>query len=78
MTIFINTKGNPSLGIGVCARCNRKFPLDELRSDRNNPGLIVCREDNDEFDPYRLPARPADRLVLPFTRPDVPLATGDE
>jgi hypothetical protein len=33
----------------------------------------VCREDLDEFDPYRLPARQTERINLPFVRPDVPL-----
>jgi len=78
MSIFLDTKGKATLGIGICDRCKRKFPLGELKPDRNSPGLRVCKDDNDEFDPYRLPPRQADRLVLPFTRPDVPLAEGDE
>lgn len=71
MPIFLNTRGNPSLGIGICARCSEKYPLHELHSDPNYPGLKVCTDDLDAFDPYRLPAREADNLVLPFTRPDV-------
>lgn len=34
----------------------------------------MCREDWDELDPYRLPARQPDNLVLPFVRPDVDIA----
>lgn len=70
---FLNTRGRATLGIGICARCSLKFPLEELSPDRNSPGLMVCKADNDEFDPYRLPARQPDNITLPFTRPDVDL-----
>jgi hypothetical protein len=65
--------GHPFYAIGVCDRCNRTFILDELIEDGNLPGLRVCREDWDELDPYRLPPRQPDNLVLPFVRPDVPI-----
>ena len=65
--------GRPYYAVGICDRCNRRFFLDELIQDGNSPGLRVCREDWDELDPYRLPARQSDNLVLPFVRPDVPL-----
>jgi hypothetical protein len=54
------------------------FLLDELIQDGNLPGLRVCREDWDELDPYRLPPRQPDPLVLPFVRPDVPIALTPE
>jgi len=73
MPVFLNTRGNPTLGIGICSRCSRKFPLHELQSDPNYPGLRVCRADLDQFDPYRLPARQPETITLPFVRPDVPL-----
>lgn len=73
MPVFLNTRGNPTLGIGICSRCSRKFPLHELQSDPNYPGLRVCRDDTDQFDPYRLPARQPETITLPFVRPDVPL-----
>lgn len=76
MPKFLNTRGNPTLGIGVCGRCNRKFPLHQLHPDPNSPGLYVCGEDRDAFDPYRLPARQTERIVLPFVRPDVSVAIG--
>lgn len=63
------------LGIGICDRCKMKFKLDDLHDDPNIPGLKVCADDIDEIDGYRLPPRPADTAVLPFTRPDVPLET---
>jgi hypothetical protein len=66
--------GWPWYAVGICDRCNRRFPLHELIQDGNLPGLRVCREDWDELDPYRLPPREPDNLVLPFVRPDVPIA----
>jgi hypothetical protein len=47
--------------------------LTQLMSDPNSPGLRVCREDLDQLDPYRLPPRQPDNIVLPFVRPDTPL-----
>lgn len=73
MPIFLDTTGNASLAIAVCDRCNRKFPIGELSPDRNIPGLRVCREDNDEFDPWRLPPRQPENIALRWARPDVPL-----
>jgi hypothetical protein len=49
------------------------MPLLELMPDRNLPGLMVCKADNDEFDPYRLPARQTEQINLPFVRPDTPI-----
>lgn len=74
MTIFLNTRGNPTLGIGICGRCSRKMPLHELLDDPNIPGLKVCKEDRDQYDPYRLPARETENIVLPFVRPDEDVA----
>ena len=73
MPIFLDTSGRSTLGIGICDRCSRKFPLEELFADPNTPGLRVCEDDLDEYDPYRLPARKTEDLTLRFTRPDVPL-----
>lgn len=75
MPLFLNTKGNPSLGIGICSRCSIKMPLHKLHADPNFPGLRVCDKDMDHFDPYRLGPPPTDNIVLPFTRPDTPLPT---
>ena len=75
MPLFLDTTGNSTLGIGICARCSRKFPLGDLHADPNYPNLMVCREDTDQYDPYRLAPRAPDQIVLPFTRPDVPLNT---
>jgi len=75
MSIYLDTRGRSTLGIGLCARCSRKMSLDELFSDPNSPGLRVCREDLDNLDPYRLPPRQPDNITLPFVRPDSPLNT---
>lgn len=74
MPKFLNTTGEPTLGIGICDRCSKKFPLAELMPDRNSPGLMVCAADNDEYDPWRLPARQPEDITLPFYRPDTPIA----
>lgn len=73
MSRFLVPKGEPTFGIGICARCFRKMPLAHLRSDPNILGLMVCEKDADEYDPYRLGLVPVDDLRLPFVRPDVPL-----
>ena len=75
MPVYLSTRGKTTLGIGICGRCSRKFSLDDLYSDPNAPGLMVCKDDIDEYDPYRLPARQPDNIVLPFTRPDTPIPT---
>jgi hypothetical protein len=75
MSIYLDTTGEPTLGIGICARCSRKFKLAELHPDPNYPNLMVCKEDTDEYDPYRLAPRPPDQIVLPFNRPDTPINT---
>lgn len=76
MPIFLDTRGNSSLAVALCARCSRKFPIGELRPDPNARGLMCCKDDVDQLDPWRLPARPPDRVALRFARPDVPLSPG--
>lgn len=75
MGAYIDTTGHGTYAIGICDRCSRKFPLDELESDPNVPGLRVCREDRDDFDPYRLPPREVEEITLTYPRPDVSLTT---
>jgi hypothetical protein len=47
--------------------------LEDLYDDPNAPGLKVCLDDLDDYDPYRLAARPTEDINLIFTRPDRPL-----
>lgn len=75
MTEWLDPSGRTTYGIGLCDRCHQKFPLDELYRDPNAPGLRVCLEDLDVYDPYRLPARQTENIALPFTRPDESLDT---
>jgi hypothetical protein len=75
MSIYLDTRGLSTLGIGVCDRCSRKMSLTLLMSDPNSPGLRVCKEDLDQLDPYRLPPRQPDTITLPFVRPDTPIGT---
>jgi|SRR5579863_2550018 len=74
MPKFIDTRGHSTLGIAICARCKEKFPEDELREDPNYPGLFVCTDDLDQFDPWRLPAKEADRIILDHPRPDADIS----
>jgi len=73
MPIFLDTSGNSSLAVALCSRCSRKFPIGELRSDPNAPGLMCCKDDIDLFDPWRLAARGPDQIALRFARPDTSL-----
>lgn len=47
----------------------------DLMPDPNFPGMRVCKEDLDNFDPWRLPARQTENITLRFPRPDVSVAT---
>jgi hypothetical protein len=73
MPRYIDTRGHTKIAIGICARCSLKFPYDDLVPDPNFPGLYVCRDDIDQFDPYRLPARETEDITLDHARPDVPI-----
>lgn len=73
MPVFLDTTGRSTLAIAICGRCSRKFPYNELMPDPNYPGLRVCKDDLDEYDPYRLPARQTEDITLRFPRPDTPL-----
>lgn len=73
MAVFLDTTGRSTLAVAICGRCSRKFPYDELMPDPNYPGLRVCRDDLDDFDPYRLPVRQTENIALRYPRPDTPL-----
>lgn len=73
MSVFLDTRGRSTMAIAICGRCSRKFPYDDLMPDPNYPGLRVCKDDLDQYDPYRLPARQTENITLRFPRPDTPL-----
>jgi hypothetical protein len=75
MPEYINTTGNNRLAIAICGRCSLKFAIDELEPDINYPGLLVCKEDSDWYDPYRLPPRETEDITLTMPRPDTRLPT---
>ena len=75
MGIFLDTLGMSDIAIAVCDRCKMKRPHAVMRSDPNFPGLQVCDQGcQDQFDPYRLPARKTERINIRFPRPDVSVA----
>ncbi len=74
MPIYIDTTGNSVLSVAVCDRCSRKFAYVDLMPDPNFPGMRVCKDDLDKFDPWRLPARQTEKIALRFPRPDVSIA----
>jgi hypothetical protein len=75
MPVYLDTRGNSVLSVAVCDRCNRKMAYVDLMPDPNFPGMRVCKEDLDKFDPWRLPARQTENIALRFPRPDVSIAT---
>lgn len=78
MPLWLNPTGRSTYGIALCGRCSEKFFLDELFPDPNSPGLMVCKDDLDVLDPYRLAPPPPDQITLPFVRPDVSIALTDD
>jgi hypothetical protein len=45
----------------------------DLYPDPNFPGMRVCKEDLDVWDPWRDPALQTENIALRFPRPDQPL-----
>lgn len=74
MPVYIDTSGNSVLSVAVCDRCSRKFAYTDLMPDPNFPGMRVCKDDLDNFDPWRLPALQTESIALRFPRPDVSVA----
>lgn len=74
MPIYLDTRGNSVLSVAVCDRCRCKFAYTELYPDPNFPGMRVCKEDLDNYDPWRLPARQTENIALRFPRPDTNIA----
>jgi hypothetical protein len=66
-----------SYALALCARCQKRFPINELTQDPNVPGLWVCEKDKDLYDPWRLPARNTEKIELTHPRPDVDISTTD-
>lgn len=76
MPVYLDTRSNSVLSIAICDRCSRKFAYTDLYPDPNFNGMRVCKDDLDNFDPWRLPARQTENISLRFPRPDVSVAIG--
>ena len=76
MPVYLDTRGNSVLSVAICDRCRCKFAYVDLMPDPNFPGMRVCKEDLDVFDPWRLPAIQTENIALRFPRPDTQIATG--
>jgi hypothetical protein len=74
MPVYLDTRGNSVLSVAICDRCSRKFAYVDLMPDPNFPGMRVCKDDLDKFDPWRLPAIQTENIALRFPRPDVSIA----
>lgn len=60
--------------IAICDRCKTKMLHKQLSPDRDKPGLMVCRDCNDQRDPWREPFHPKDADIhVDRPRPDQPL-----
>jgi len=75
---FLPVKTSPNAAIAICGRCRKKMYLSDLRSDPNIPGLRVCRECSDVYDPYRKAPRQPDDIVLKNPRADETLTVPEE
>ena len=73
MPVWIDTRGKSVLSVAVCTRCSKKLAYSDLYQDPNYPAFWVCKEDLDEFDPWRLPALQTENIALRHPRPDTPL-----
>lgn len=68
--MYLPPKTSPSCAIGICGRCAKKMYLNELKSDPNVPGLRVCKDCADVFDPERLPPRDVENIAVNHPRTD--------
>jgi len=75
MSMWLDTRGNTVLNIAICDRCKMKRAYSDISDDGNIRGLRVCNQGcSDERDPYRLPARPTEKISVRFPRPDADIA----
>lgn len=70
-----NTFSSGDVSKAICDRCRFRYDYRMLMADGNSPGLRVCLECRDNFDPWRLPPHQQESIALRFPRPDVDLAT---
>lgn len=68
----VNLKG--SCAIACCARCGFKYQMTELVQDPNTKAW-VCEKCQDQYDPYRMPARQPENISLTHPRSDADIST---
>jgi len=73
MSLYLDTSRRGQVAIGLCDRCKTKYSVEELMSDPNTPGLRVCKECCDVFDPWRLPPRATEDITVWMPRPETPV-----
>lgn len=79
MSLYLDTRGEPTLSVGICGRCAMKRKLAFLVPDHNAPGLRVCSDTcADQKDPWRLPARRPESVTVQYPRPEEPLSPPPE
>jgi hypothetical protein len=71
MSIWLDTRGKTVISVAICDRCHLKKSYVDMVSDPNSPGLRVCKDCKDIFDPWRLPARQTEDISIQHPRPDV-------
>lgn len=69
MSLYLPVQIKGSAAIAICPRCQKKVPYDSLVQDPNNK-MWVCKDDQDLYDPWRLPARRPEDISLQHPRPD--------
>lgn len=71
MSLFLKPRrGGSSVAVAICDRCQMKKHYDDLKPDRENPGMRVCNACNDSPDPYKKPPRQPEVITLRYPRPE--------
>ena len=75
MPLYLDTRGNTVVSVGICDRCKFKMPVSEMVTDPNSPGLRLHEHCRDNYDPYRLAPRGPDQVTIQHPRPDIDIST---
>lgn len=70
---YLTPQGS-KVAIAICGRCKMKHYHDDLISDPNVPGLMVCEDCADVKDPYRRAPRKPETITLKHPRFDESIA----
>lgn len=75
MSAFLNTMGKSILSPAICDRCHIRGAAADMITDPDKPGLFVHKHCADQYDPWKLPPRQADKISIDHPRPDVSMST---